>query len=143
MRRLVARTMSQQLMERVQAATAPFQFAMSTKSGCECIAHALQGLTELDPRATVMSLDGISAYDLISRQAMLQALDRVDGRSAALPFVSMFYGRPSRYLWEDSLGRVHTISQVEGGEQGDALMPLLFSLGQHSALATMQSTLHE
>ena len=51
-RRLVARTMSQQLMEAVQAATAPFQYAMSTKSGCECIAHALQGLTEMDPRAT-------------------------------------------------------------------------------------------
>ena len=28
---------------------------MATKSGCECIAHALQGLTEMDPRATVMS----------------------------------------------------------------------------------------
>ena len=30
----------------------PFQHAMSTKSGCECIAHAIQGLTELNPRAT-------------------------------------------------------------------------------------------
>ena len=52
--------MSQQLMDSVQRATAPYQYAMSTKSGCECIAHALQGLTELDPRATVMSIDGIS-----------------------------------------------------------------------------------
>ena len=52
-RRLVARTMSQQLN------------AMSTKSGCECIAHVLQGLTELVPRA-VMSIDSISAHDLIS-----------------------------------------------------------------------------
>ena len=73
-RRLVARTMSQQMMEEVQAATAPFQYAMSTKSGCECIAHALQGLTEMNPRATVMSIDGISAFDLVSRHAMLQSL---------------------------------------------------------------------
>ena len=51
-RRLVAHTMSQQMMEKVQAATAPFQYAMATKSGCECIAHALQGSTEIDPRAT-------------------------------------------------------------------------------------------
>ena len=108
-RRLVARTMSQQLMDSVQRATAPYQYAMSSKSGCECIAHALQGLTELDPRATVMSIDGISAYDLISRRAMLQALDDVAGGSAVVPFVSMFYGTPSHYLWEDSLGRVHTV----------------------------------
>ena len=99
--------MSQQLMDSVQRATAPYQYAMSTKSGCECIAHALQGLTELDPRATVLSIDGISAYDLISRRAMLQALDDVAGGSAAVPFVSMFHGTPSHYLWEDSLGSAH------------------------------------
>ena len=59
----VARTMSQQLMFEVQDATAPFQYALATKSGCESIA-ALQGLTELNPRTTVISIDGISAYDL-------------------------------------------------------------------------------
>ena len=40
----------------------------------------------------------------------------------------------SSYLWEDSAGTVHTIRQGEGGEQGDALMPLLFAVGQHSVL---------
>ena len=45
-RRIVARTMSQQLMSEVQHATAPFQYALATKSGCESFAHALQGLTE-------------------------------------------------------------------------------------------------
>ena len=59
---------------------------------------------------------------------------RVEGGSAALPFVRMFYGASSEYLWEDSCGTVHRIPQGEGGEQGDALMPLLFALGQHSAL---------
>ena len=66
-RRLVARTIAQQLSETVERATAPFQYALSTKAGCECVAHALQGLTDLDPEATVLSIDGISAYDLISR----------------------------------------------------------------------------
>ena len=55
--------MSQQLMFEVQDATAPFQYALATKSGCESIA-ALQGLTQLNPRTTVISIDGISAYDL-------------------------------------------------------------------------------
>ena len=124
-RRLVARTMSQQLMDAVQQATAPFQCAMTTKAGCECISHVLQALTELNPNGTILSVDGMSAYDMMSRKAMLQGLTNVEGGRAALPFVSMFYGAPSQYLWEDDSGTVHTIDQGEGGEQGDALMPLL------------------
>ena len=46
----------------------------------------------------------------------------------------MFHGSLSEYLWEDNEGTVHRIPQGEGGEQGDALMPLLFALGQHEAL---------
>ena len=75
---LVARTISQQLSERVQAATAPFQCALSTRAGCERVAHALQGITEMSATATITSVDGISAYDLISRKAMLEGLRGVD-----------------------------------------------------------------
>ena len=78
-RRLVARTISQQLSKTVEAATAPFQYALSTRAGCECVAHTLQGLTELNPRATVVSIDGISVYDQISRAAMFSGLLNVEG----------------------------------------------------------------
>ena len=139
----MARTISQQLSKTVEAATAPFQYALSTRAGCECIAHTLQGLTELNPRATVVSIDGISAYDQISRAAMLSGLLNVEGGGQALPFVRMFYGSPSSYSWEDSCGVSHTIRQGEGGEQGDALMPLLFALGQHRALVAIQSELQD
>ena len=71
---------------------------------------------------------------------MLEGLMQVDGGSATLPFVRMFYGAPSEYLWEDDFGQVHSISQGECGEQGDALMPLLFALGQHGALETTART---
>ena len=54
----------------VEAATAPYQYALSTRAGSECIAHVIQGLTELNSEATVLSIDGISAYDQISRAAM-------------------------------------------------------------------------
>ena len=40
------------------------------------------------------------------------------------------------------LGR-HTIRQGEGGEQGDALMPLLFSLGQQRALRAIAGQLKD
>ena len=136
-RRLVARTMSQQLSPAVERATSPFQYAMTTRAGCECVAHALQGLTETDPEVTVTSIDGLGAFDTISRGAMLQGLRRVSG--AALPFTRMFYGRGSEYLWEMDDGEIHRIPQGEGGEQGDPMMPLLYSLGQHGALEVAHS----
>ena len=54
------------------------------------------------------------------------------------------------YFWEDDSGVVHTVTQAEGGEQGDPLMLALFSLDQHPALeaishrvATVQPILQE
>ena len=73
-RRLVARIVAQLLGKAVDHATAPFQCALSTRAGCDCVAHALQGASELDPEVTVVSVDGISAFDLISRRAMLSGL---------------------------------------------------------------------
>ena len=103
-RRLVSRTIAQQLSAAVETATAPHQYALSTKAGTECIPHVLQSLTELHPEATATSIDGIGAYDLISREAMLQGLARLEGERSALPFVRLFYGAPSEYLWEDESG---------------------------------------
>ena len=114
---------------------------MSTRAGNECVAHALQALSELDPRATIVSIDGVSASDLISRKAMMEALMELEVGSEILPFVRMFYGAHSTHLWEDQVGTIHNIEQGEGGEQGDVLMPLLFSLGQHAALKAVQAEL--
>ena len=141
-RRFTAKTNAQQLESAVNVGTAPFQYALSTRAGCECIAHALQVLTELDPDSTIMSIDGISAYDTMSRKAMLEGLEKVPGGSAVLPFVQMFYSSPSKYLWEDDEGVRHTIHQGEEGEQGDASMPLPFCVGQHAALEAMQRGLN-
>ena len=73
-RRLVSRTIAQQLGPAVERATAPYQHAMTTKAGCECVAHVLQSLSESDPQSTVVSVDGVSAFDLISRESMLHGL---------------------------------------------------------------------
>ena len=78
-RRLVSRTVVRQLGEVVKVATAPFQYALSTRAGCECVAHVLQAVTEADPSAVVLSIDGISAFDSISREAMLRGLCRAEG----------------------------------------------------------------
>ena len=86
-------------------------------------------------------MDGIGAFDLISRNAMLEGLMGIDGGDAVLPFVRQFYGHPSAHIWEDDMGNVHEIAQGEGGEQGDPLMPLLVSLGQHRSLDSISGML--
>ena len=134
LRRLVARTIAQQIVDQVEAATSPFQYALKTGAGSECVAHILQHLTDLDPRAIIVSVDGIGAFDLVSRNAMLRGLLSIENGGKVLPFVRTFYGQRSIFLWEDEVGDVHDIPQGEGGEQGDPLMPLLFSLAQHVAL---------
>ena len=60
----------------------------SSKGGKKCIAHVIQGLTELNPEATVLSIDGISAYDQISRAAMMDGIFSLCG-GEAVPFITI------------------------------------------------------
>ncbi len=143
LRRLVAKTLAQQYAADFEEACSPFQFALPTRAGTECVAHLFQALTHRSPTTTIVSIDGIGAFDLISRQAMLSGLMRMPNAQRALPFVRMFYGEASEYLWYDDEGRCHSIHQGEGGEQGDPLMPALFALGQHPALVNVRATLRE
>ena len=140
-RRLVAKTMAKQFMTKFEAATKPFQYALATRAGSESIAHAVQVVTDMDPRATVLSIDGVGDFDLISRRAMMCVVQRMPDGETILPFVLQFYGHPSTHLWEDEEGVVHEIPQGEGGEQGDPLMPALFALGQHQVLEAIQESL--
>ena len=75
-------------------------------------------------KPSVLSIDGIGAFDLISRGAMLDGLRSVASGDSVLPFVLQFYGNPSSYLWDDDHGETHEIKQREGGEQGDPLVPV-------------------
>ena len=51
----------------------------------------------------------------------------------------MFYGVESTCLFYDAEGRGHAVFQAEGGEQGDPLMPGLYSIGVHPALQEVHS----
>ena len=46
-------------------------------------------------------------------------------------------------MWEDGTGVRHQIHQAEGSEQGDALMPLLLSLGTHDSLSAADERLEQ
>ena len=118
--RLVSRTLAKQFAQKAEDATSPFQ--------CECVAHMVQAYRVHS--ATIVSVDGVGANDLVSRTAMLSGLMDMEEGDRLLPFVRLFYSDPSTFLWDDAVGDTHEIRQGEGVEQGNALMPLLFSLGQ-------------
>ena len=140
-RRLVAKTLARQFGQEVERVCAPFQFALSTRAGVDCVGHAVRTVTDMDPRATVLSIDGIGAYDHVLRSAMLSKLHEAESLHGLIPFVRMVYARPSCYHWQDEEGRCRQIHQHEGGEQGDPLMPLLFCLAIHNALEEVQAQL--
>ena len=141
LRRLVARALAKQFGSAFEAECAPFQYALSTRAGTDCVGHMLRAATDDDPSATILSVDGIGAYDHILRSAMLERLATMREVSAILPFVRLSYGTPSRYSWWDEAGQRRTVTQAEGGEQGDPLMPYLFSIGIQGALEEVAATL--
>ena len=58
----------------------------------------VQALTSEDREATIVSIDGIWAYDLISRNAMLRGVVRMVDGEKLIPFIRLFYGSPSTFL---------------------------------------------
>ena len=70
----------------------------------------------------------------VHRASMMSKLLEVPGLRALLPFVRASYRSPSRYIWDDDQGQSQVIRQHEGGDEGDPLMPLLFSLAIHNSL---------
>ena len=140
LRRLVARTLAQQFSQQLDAACHPHQYALSTRTGAEALVHTLQAKTQADTHLTVLSVDISAAYDTVSREAMLSALREVPQASALMPFVRLWYARESVYVWAAG-SQAHRITQAEGGEQGDPLMPALFALAFAPALRDLHADL--
>ena len=111
------------------------------RAGTDALSHLLRAATELDARATVLSVDAVGAFDHVARQAMLEGLRAREDLLPLLPCARQFYATSSSYTWVDDAGTGHEVRQSEGGEQGDPLMPSLFSLAQHPALHEFQTHL--
>ena len=139
-RRLVSRTLAKQWATVFDEATRPYQFALQARAGTDALAAHVRVALAQRSDAVLVSLDGRSAYDSMSRAAFLSKLREV--APELLPFTRMFYGRPSAYSWWDDAGRHREVRQGEGCEQGDPLAPVLYALGQHDALQRAASGLH-
>ena len=97
LRRLVARVVAKQFVKEFEAECAPVQYALSTRTGtADCVGHMLRAATDGDPTLTILSVDGIGAYDHIYRSAMLERLLELPGGRQILPFVRLSYAQPSR-----------------------------------------------
>ena len=64
----------------------------------ECVAHVVQALSELDSRSTILSVDGVGAFDNISWAAIFQGVADMLHGEKLIPFIRLFYSTPSRYL---------------------------------------------
>ena len=71
--KLMARTPAQQLTVSTEEAIFPFRFALPARAGGKRVVHLIQTLTDLDDRATLLSVDGIGC-----RGAMLEGWRMVD-----------------------------------------------------------------
>ena len=87
-RRLVARTLAKQFVEVFEAECSPFQCALSTRAGTDCVGHMLRAAFDGDPNMTILSVDGIGACDNVLRPAMLGRLVQMPGAREILPFCS-------------------------------------------------------
>ena len=122
-RRLVSRTLAQQFSTPLQEACAPYQYALSTRAGAEALARALRVATDSSTSTTVVSVDGVGAYDHISRRCMFDGLFASPALAPLIPLVRLFYGGDSEYLFYDASGAAHSVLQSEGGEQGTLSCP--------------------
>ena len=69
----------------------PFQ----TRAGTHCVGHLIRAATDASTSATVLSVDGIGAYDHVLRAALLGRLERMPRARAILPFVRLSYAQLS------------------------------------------------
>ena len=77
-RRVVAKTLAQQYAHEFDEACSPYQFALSTRAGTDCVGHALREISSQHPGKVIISLDGIGAYDHIDRAQMLESLVQLE-----------------------------------------------------------------
>ena len=142
LRRFVSRTMSKRLSKAVEISTALLQDALSIPVVASAFAHVVQAFTNIDVEATVVSIDGIGAFDWISRNSMLQALWR--SRAGTRPsFSSDSSTDAHRHIcgktrWDSST----RLPKVRVGEQGYPLMPLFCcSVWDNGALEAVNTRL--
>ena len=80
--------------------------------------HVVLVLTYENPMATMLSIDGVGAYDHVHRSAMLKKVRSVPGLRGVLLFVRATYADPAISTWRDQVGVPQRVEQAEGASKG-------------------------
>ena len=92
LRRVVSQCLAQMFATNIHAACCPHQFALSTRAGTGAIIHALNTATQHNTATTVLSIDGVGAYDTISGNSMLQGLFNTPAANQCLRALVVCHG---------------------------------------------------
>ncbi|CAI7903438.1 unnamed protein product, partial [Closterium sp. NIES-53] len=132
--RLVAKAALSTLGKAVRGYFLPLQYGVAVSGGEEAIIHSARAYTDNHPNCLILRTDISNAFNSISRQAIVTALQD-PALSPLLPLVKLTYGDPS-LLYLDANFNSPPILSERGVRQGDPLGPLLFAAGIHPALRT-------
>ena len=133
-RRLVSDALAKGWADTFDHTTRPYQFALQTRAGADALAARARAALESQLDAVLVSLDGRSAYDSMSRASSASC-------SLARPNCSV----PCAYFME-------ALRRIVGGEQmgaagrglrtGRPTAPALFAVERRCILCNAASTLH-
>ena len=140
-RRLVGKCLARQFAEQLRQAAGPANIGMPTRCGTDGLVHLARALLESDPEQIILCIDGVGAFDHVSRARMFECLLATPSLQPILPSGRLWYSSPSEAAWADNAGATHVVSSAEDGEQGDALMPGLFCITLAPALEQIQNRL--
>ena len=135
LRRLVAKSAGNCVMETMGALLAPHQLGYGTPQGTEAVAHAARiYLQNLQSDNLILKLNFKNAFNCLRRDKMLIAVSEMVPE--LLPLVHSVYSMPSLLFIGNEV-----IQSAEGVQQGDPLGPLLFCLTIHSIVSQLRSEL--
>ena len=114
--------------------------AVSVRGGVEALPWAIRWLLEQNDDWCVMSTDCSAAFPSVSREALREAGDALEGLTGN---VGMHYGQKGSTTFNElefhaSNGDVYTLSIPEGGNTGCAKLPALFCIALQRALAEVR-----
>jgi hypothetical protein len=141
LRRLAAKTLARMKQDVFRRRVEPSNFGLATSCGTDGLGILVRAFLDSNPNATVLSIDGVGAFDHVRRATIFAELMADNELADLVPFVRMWYQDVSHFLWADEDGAIHDIAQADGGEQGDALMPDLFCLALRPALQAVKAQL--
>ena len=123
----------------VGANLGPLQVGVGTPAGPQCMGHAVQTGLDKHPHEITLQLDCKNAFNTVSRQHMLEAVQQTVPKLT--PLVWWMYGQPSDLVVPNAPPEALIIRSSSGVNQGDPIGPRLFALTIQPQLRAVQQAL--